>query len=170
MSLADSLSKKLAEIAANVSDKSVSIGFMSGATYPNGTPVAMVAFWQEFGTKGRALGDQPHSEALAEGERREPMLVGPIPPRPFFRRMISEHRSEWTGEVKQALIREKGNGLTALALMGETIQGELMQSILDFSSPPLAASTIRRKGFAKPLIDTGQMLNSVTYIMGIRTK
>jgi hypothetical protein len=50
-----------------------------------------------------------------------------------------------------------------LALMGEDIQGALIQSINDFTSPPLAQSTIDRKGFDKPLIDEAIMVNSTGY-------
>jgi len=32
-------------------------------------------------------------------------------------------------------------------------------------SPTLAQSTVDRKGFSKPLIDTGNMLNSVTKVV-----
>jgi superfamily II DNA or RNA helicase len=47
-----------------------------------------------------------------------------------------------------------------LRIVGEDIQGALIQSINDFTSPALAASTIARKGFDKPLIDTAVMVNS----------
>lgn len=30
---------------------SVRVGVLESATYPDGTPVAMVAFWNEYGTK-----------------------------------------------------------------------------------------------------------------------
>ena len=30
---------------------SVRVGVLENATYPDGTPVAMVAFWNEYGTK-----------------------------------------------------------------------------------------------------------------------
>jgi hypothetical protein len=39
----------------------------------------------------------------------------------------------------------------------------LQQSIRDTNDPPLAQATIARKGFAKPLIDTSVMINSVDY-------
>ena len=45
--------------------------------------------------------------------------------------------------------------------MGHLIKGQLQDSIKAVSSPPLAAATIRRKGFSKPLIDTGVMWNSI---------
>ena len=47
---------KLAKILADIGGKaqgSVDVGFMSGATYPDGTSVAQVAFWNEFGHGGR---------------------------------------------------------------------------------------------------------------------
>ena len=47
--------------------------------------------------------------------------------------------------------------------MGVLIRGQLQQSIRDTNDPPLAAATVRRKGFAKPLIETSMMLNSVSY-------
>lgn len=162
MSLSATLNAKLKEIASNASGF-VSVGFLAGATYPDGTPVATVAFWNEFGTKGRAIGDAPHPEAIAEGVRREPQRLGGSPPRPFFRRMIAKDSPMWGKDLGQALISTRGNGAKALAFMGEEIKGELVQSINDLTSPPLKPSTIRRKGFAKPLIDTGDMLRSVDY-------
>lgn len=163
MGLAAKLQAKLSQIAQNIGNGSVSVGFMAGATYPDGTPVASVAFWNEFGHKGRLLGDEPHPEAVAEGIRREPERAAGAPARPFFRQMIAAKKPEWTGHLKQALATTDGDGAKALSLMGEEIQGELIQSINDFTTPPLAASTIRRKGFAKPLIDTGKMIQSPTY-------
>jgi hypothetical protein len=47
--------------------------------------------------------------------------------------------------------------------MGAGIAGQLRQSIIDLVAPPLAPSTIKRKGFDKPLIDQGIMLSSVDY-------
>lgn len=164
MKLSGALKSKLADIAAKAGNGHVLVGFMGGATYPNGTPVASVAFWNEFGTKGRApKGIAPHAEAVAEGERREPQLRGGSPPRPFFRNMIAAKSPEWADHLKQAFAAANGDGARALGLMGEEIQGDVEQSINELTVPPLAPSTIRRKGFAKPLIDTSLMVKSVTY-------
>lgn len=162
MSLSESLQAKLKAIATNANGF-VSVGFLANATYPGGLQVATVAFWNEFGTKGHATGAAPHPESVTEGERREPQLSGGSPPRPFFRRMIAKDSPAWGGELGKAMISVKGDGSKALALMGEEIKGELQQSINDLMTPALAPSTIRRKGFAKPLIDTGDMLRSVDY-------
>lgn len=161
--LSEAVERRLKEIAANIGHGSVSVGFLSGATYPDGTPVAQVAFWNEFGTKGRAFGESPHPEAVAEGIRKEPSLVGGIPPRPFFRLMVAKHSDDWADGLGKALIATKGDGPRALALMGEEIKGQLTQSINDLTTPPLAPSTIRRKGFSKPLIDTAHMIDSIAY-------
>jgi hypothetical protein len=163
MGLSARLDAKLKEIAARIGNGSVSVGFLAGATYPDGQSVATVAFWNEFGTKGRAHGDAPHPDAVAEGIRSEPQLSGGLPPRPFFRRMVAAESGAWGTNLGKAVVASKGDGNRALGLMGEEIKGELQQSINLLTSPPLKPSTIKRKGFAKPLIDTGDMLRSVDY-------
>lgn len=163
---------KLKALAA-LAGGSVSIGFMRGATYdPSGIPVASVAFWNEFGHKGRF----------------------PAPARPFFRTMISDNQDRWPDMMAQSLKATKLNGQKTLAYMGEQIDGELKQSIIDFSDPALSPVTLRlRAKFGNspekirlrdvyeaiadvragkkvatgseshPLIWTGHLLNSTSY-------
>ena len=135
---ADGVSKALEEIARKMGGGEVAVGFMEGATYPDGTPVAAVAFWNEFGKEGQ-------------------------PPRPFFRQMIAAESPGWPKKMAALAKATDYDGDKVLALMGEDIKGALQKSINDFQTPGLAASTIEAKGFAKPLIDTSHMLNSVTY-------
>lgn len=138
LKVSDNVARKLRDIAKSMGGGSVEVGFLEGATYPDGTPVAAVAFWNEFGTPS-------------------------IPPRPFFRGMISKESPSWPGKMA-ALAKSTGyNGPKVLALMGADIEGNLKKSINDFTNPPLAPSTIRRKGFSKPLIDTSHMVNSTGY-------
>jgi len=118
----------------------VRVGFLEGATYPNGLPVAAVASYNEFGVPS-------HNQ----------------PPRPFFRTMIAEKSPEWGPELGQVLKATDYNVDRSLGLMGERIQGQLQDSIRDLKTPPLSPVTIARKGFDKPLIDTGHMLASVGY-------
>ncbi len=136
MAFGDKLAAHLKGLAAKMSG-SVEVGFLEGATYPDGTSVAAVASANEYGASG--------------------------PPRPFFRTMIAQESPSWPGKMAAAYKATGGDGDKTLALMGEDIQGALIQSINDFSSPPLAPSTIKRKGFDKPLIDTGHMVNSTGY-------
>ena len=138
---ADGVSKALEEIAKRMGGGEVAVGFMEGATYPDGTPVAAVAFWNEFGHAGPF----------------------PAPPRPFFRNMIAAESPGWPKKMAALAKATDYDGDKVLALMGEDIKGALQQSINDFQTPGLAPSTIEEKGFAKPLIDTSHMLNSIAY-------
>lgn len=116
------------------------VGFLEGATYPDGKPVAMIAAIQEFGAPA----------------------VG-IPPRPFFRNMIATKQDEW-GPALAGILQSNGYDLVAaFNQAGFAIAGQLRQSIVDTNEPALAPSTIARKGHAKPLVDTGHMLNSIDH-------
>lgn len=131
---------KLDKALSDISDKmsgELQVGFMSGASYPDGTNVPTVAFFNEFGTSKS-------------------------PPRPFFRGMIERESPTWTDAVAK-LAQGVDSGEQILNMMGEVIKGQLTKSINDFSSPGLAQSTKDRKGFPKPLIETTRMLNSITY-------
>lgn len=134
--------RRLEEIAALLGNGGgVRVGFLEGATYPGGTPVALVAAIHNFG-------------APAAG----------IPPRPFFSNMIADKSPEWGPAIGQLMVDNDYDVAKVLALAGEAIAGQLRQSIVDTNSPPLKEATIRRKGFDKPLIGvTGTMLNSVRY-------
>jgi hypothetical protein len=100
-------------------------------------PVAQVAFWQNFGTKK-------------------------APPRPFFNNMIAKRSPRWGDAVGQILKANDYDEGQTLGLMGELIQGQLQQEIIDTNTPPNAAYTIEMKnGATKVLVDSGVMLGSV---------
>ncbi|KMO33906.1 hypothetical protein VQ02_19905 [Methylobacterium variabile] len=137
------LERRLGELAAKLGDSpTLSVGFLEGASYPDGTSVAMVAAIDEFG-------------APANNQ----------PPRPFFRSMIADKSSGWPTSLAATLKTTNYDPKAALGLMGEGIKGQLQQSILDLTSPPLSPKTIARKGFDKPLIDSSVMINSVDYVV-----
>lgn len=137
----DALRAKLEEIAQKASTaKEVRVGFLERATYPDGTPVALIAAIQNWGAPGAG-----------------------IPPRPFFSNMIAEKSPEWPGAISNLLKANDFDAKLTLEQVGQAVAGQLRQSIVDTNDPPLAPATIRRKGFAKPLVDTGLMLNSIDY-------
>ena len=137
----DKIDAYLRDLAAKVANgKAVKVGFLAGATYPDGKSVAMVAAIQNFGAPSRG-----------------------IPPRPFFSRVIEEKSNGWGAALALNMQLTDNNASVALGRVGEGIKGQLQQSIVETNSPPLAPSTVRRKGFDKPLVDTGHMLNSVAY-------
>lgn len=141
--------KALRDISARLKSKgSVDVGFLSGATYPDGKSVAFVAAMNEFGHKTTG--------------------GGYVPPRPFFRNMITEHRNEWPGAVIEALKDTDYDVELTLERIGAGIAGQLRQSITDLVAPPLAPSTVARKGFTKPLIDSGTLLASVDHSVNMK--
>lgn len=120
--------------------KVVRVGFLANATYPDGKSVAMVAAIQDYGAPKRG-----------------------IPPRPFFRNMIAKEQSGWPKAIEANLKATNYDAKKTLSRVGEGIAGQLKRSIVDTNSPPLKPSTIARKGFEKPLVDTGRMLRSTDY-------
>lgn len=114
------------------------VGFLAGATYPDGTPVATIAAIQNFG-------------APAQG----------IPPRPFFSNMIEEKSPGWGDSLAAILKNNDYDTKLSLELMGAGIEGQLRESIVNTNAPPLKPATIARKGFAKPLVETSNMLDSI---------
>ena len=135
----DKLRRYLADLISRVGPGgTLKVGFLSNAKYPDGKPVAMIAAIQEYGAPSRN-----------------------IPPRPFFRNMVARRSSEWPAEIEAQIKSTNYNGRLTMNRMKEVIKGDLKLSIRDTNDPPLAPSTIKRKGFDKPLIHTSHMLNSV---------
>lgn len=145
--MSDKILDALNNIASNLSDKQLKVGFIDGATYPDGTPVAMVAATNEYGNPANNQ-----------------------PPRPFFRNAIADHESAWLEAITRGL--QKGVPLDdVLAVVGEKAVGDVVQSIATLMDPPLSPATIasrKSKGNAstKPLVDTKVMIRDVHYEVG----
>ena len=130
-SLASAL-KKYSEMNA-----SVRVGVLESATYPDGTPVAMVAFWNEYGTK-----------------------TSPV--RAFFRTTVSDQKKNWVLSV-QNLMKMHDEPKKVMGLIGEHMRGQIVQSISTWTDPPNAPYTVAMKGFNAPLRDTGQLMRSISF-------
>lgn len=113
------IAKKLEEYAARMKSGEVTVGFLEDATYPDGTPVAAVAFWNEYGHGG----------------------TFPAPARPFFRPMIANESPSW-GPKMVALAKRGASSEEILNIMGEDISGALKQSIATAGVEPLSATTL----------------------------
>lgn len=112
---------------------------MFGGQYPDGTPVAVVAAANEYGT-------------------------ATIPERSFIRSAVREQ----TAEIKRRLgdvTRDAMRGQDSLAALGRIalwLEGAVRRKILGSNiPPPLAIATVRRKGSSKTLYDTGLLADSV---------
>lgn len=87
---------------------------------------------------------------------------GHIPERPWLEPGIQAGAQEISDTIADAI--EAGKGLDdTLEMVGVVASGAVRQYMTDLKTPPNAESTIKRKGSANPLIDTGALRASVTH-------
>lgn len=120
--------------------KSVEAGWFETNRYPDGTSVAQVARFNEFGTTK-------------------------APARPFMRLAASKfsaQRKEAVPKLATKMAEGKITADQALGAIGNVLEGCIVDSIKNGGWTPNAPSTVEKKGFDKPLIDTGEMFKSVS--------
>lgn len=132
-------SKKAAE-RVTVEGKTITATFLQEKV-----TVLDVAIWNEFGTVN-------------------------IPERSHIRLTYDQMKNKWFAENKKLMVRILKGRITvkeALEIVGLLIESDIKGKIqkTDSSWPPNAPSTIQKKKSSKPLIDTGQMLNSVRFLV-----
>lgn len=93
---------------------------------------------------------------------------GVVPERSFIRSTFDANRQAYHAQLRVLLQRVyelKTDPRQVLALMGERIAADMKRRITTGSGipPPLKPATIRRKGSTRPLVDTGRLLDSITY-------
>lgn len=112
----------------------VRMGYLQDAKYPDGTSVAQVAFWQEFGT----------IRAQA---------------RPTFKPMIAAKAPGWGPLLGKQLKANGYNVKAALAVVGQAMTDELVESIVKTPVAPLSPITLmlrKMKDDDPTLIVTGR--------------
>jgi hypothetical protein len=127
-------------------DAWTAIGFFSEDKYSDGTNIAQIAFWNEFGVP------------KDDGTR--------IPERSFLRAWVDKNKAK-IDKFKLVLLRKiidrQIDAKKAIKLLGEFATGEIKKFIVALKDPPNAPSTIAAKGSSNPLIDTGRMLGAVQH-------
>ena len=121
--------------------KGYKLGWPFDAKYDDGKEVAVVAMENEFGVPERFVPERPFFR-LANKEFKK---IGPK----FLESRLKLRDYFLTKEVNEELALKH--------------QNLVQKSIRDLKEPPNAPRTIKEKGSANPLIDTGLMLRSVTY-------
>ena len=139
----EKLEAALAEMAKKVSNPgTLSVGFQDGSSGPDGVLNSMKAAINNYGAPGAG-----------------------IPPRPFFSNMVKDKSGGWAGDIVKLLKYHGMDATATLKDMGEKIQGQLVDSIFNGSWAPNAPSTLKRKAGKQPLVDTGAMAGSVTWVI-----
>lgn len=134
------LANHIAKIEKGVQGpKAVKVGFPKGKADAD---VVSIAIWNHFGT--------------SRG----------IPPRPFITLAMFKNRREIRAALRKIAKGTVENGTpiaTQLPKLGALGTGMIQDQIASNTPPPNAPSTIRQKGSASTLIDTGRMRQSVTW-------
>lgn len=121
----------------------VDVGFFEESTYPDGTHIAEVAISNEYG-------------------------IDNIPPRPFMQPTFDDNKTKWAKVIKNAALAQNQNInlKQILSTVGVVAMTDIKDKInwwAESGSPRNAQSTIDKKGFDSPLIETGAMRDAVIF-------
>jgi len=126
----------------------VEVGVPAGPREKGGASSALVASVHEFGAPSRGI---PQRSFLRAGiEKSLPQLIA------------------LNGANLAAIGRGQMDIQTALGRLGQAAAGAVKREIIEGTFTPLKPATIRRKKSSRPLVDTGQMRQSVTYEVIVR--
>lgn len=131
---------------SSAGSKSVKAGVMSGNAQRDGSEELTnvdVAYIHEFGS-----------------------LENSIPERSFVRAPFSKNREKYL-DTLAAVVEKSFSGkmkpAKGLELIGAQMAADMQNEIRRGIPPANAPSTVARKNSSKPLIDTGQLVNSITW-------
>ena len=118
------------------------------------------------GVTGRTNGERGNALLMAVHEYGTE--DGHIPERRPIRLTIEDNADKYTKRFKQGLdkvLKDEMSVDTALKSIGEEAAGDVKITIMNGLTPPLADSTVRARkdNSNKPLYDTGELVNSITY-------
>lgn len=91
-----------------------------------------------------------------------------IPARPFLSNAMRKNKDKYGRFIKDRAKRILSGEISpdqALMQLGVMAESDVKTEITELKTPPNAPSTIRQKGSSNPLIDTGAMRASVTYVV-----
>lgn len=91
-----------------------------------------------------------------------------IPPRPTIQPTIAKHQAFITDKLKSAMSEYSKTGSDVkLRALGMYVSSQVKEFINDPGNglTPNSPRTIHRKGSALPLVDTGELRNSITYVI-----
>lgn len=121
----------------------------------------------------------PKEKPVASGEQSEMSEVATIavynefgtkriPPRPFMQTSFIQSYfgiKERLKKEARRVVSGRQDALTGIGRVGAFLASETKKAVRAWSVPPNAASTMRqKKGVNNPLVDTGQMVNTITHV------
>ena len=118
------------------------------------------------GAGGEARDDLTQAELAAIHEFGAPRAN--VPERSFLRATADAKRLEWLALLERTLRLVTAGRLeleAALGIVGQKAVADVVARIRRGAGipPPLQPETIRRKGSDRPLVDTGRLVQSISY-------
>lgn len=136
--------RKIIKQVAVMKRATVRVGIMGDAGDEKGVSLAEIAAYHEFGT-------------------------ATIPERSFLRSTFYGHAAEglakMCAKLSKAILEGKMDETRALGLLGLWAVSEVRKTIRAGIEPELAPATIAAKGSSLALVDTGQLINSITWVV-----
>lgn len=185
MSKSELIQKHIEALTA-LKDKTVEAGWFESARYPNGIPVAVIARQNEFGasitvnphevTVYRSIDEKtgnynnsgkfvPKAKSNFSQTYTTKAYTVIIPARPFMRMAYAEfllNKSTLQKRLAKQLLDGKIDADQMLVQVGLYLEQCITSAIKSGEFQDNASSTIRNKGFNKPLVHTSHMLQTVT--------
>jgi len=133
----------------NLDDSFTKVGVQQGETRQDGaetSDMVIVAAVNEFGTRT-------------------------IPERPFMRNAFDKNKGKIKkvqDELYSRILQNRISPRQGLGLLGEAMERLTKKEITDLRTPPNAPATVAKKGSSNPLIDTGQLRQSITHVETIK--
>ncbi len=143
----DRLGNRLRQIRESFEkNRSVLVGVPAGTgSYEDGAPIAVIAAVQEFGSAD-----------------------GVVPERSFLRvplrQNVEDFRAIWRALIPK-VVRGELTMHQLMSQLGAKAASVSQEAIAAGIDPANAPSTVARKGSSKPLIDSGALRQSITYIV-----
>lgn len=91
-----------------------------------------------------------------------------VPQRSFMRSTIDENQANYkalTEKLLSDVLDNQRTAYNAIGTLGEKVRGDISQKIVRLRTPPNSPITIMRKGSSNPLIDSGQMRQSIQWVV-----
>lgn len=170
----------------------VNVGVPAGPKEEDGTPLAKIAAIHEYGgtINMPARTQTIYRQVSADGslkaggrfvKRSRSNFASDhavaahkirIPERPFLRVAIEKNKQAYIrlNRINLArIVRGDTDVPAALSQLGEMAKSHVQTEIRSGNFTPLAPATIKRKGSSRPLIDTGQLVQSIAWELGEKT-
>ena len=122
----------------------------------------------EVGVPASASGDKGVSLALIAAVHEFGSLDGRIPQRSFLRPAIEKNLEAFKRITFDSLVKVAEGRMplsTAFGRLGQAAVSAVKTEMTTGSYVPLKPATIKRKGSSRPLIDTGNLRQSITYVV-----